>query len=1226
MSRTYEIQRKINTGGFVTIDTVVDLYSYDDDYDFDDGDTYTYRVRQTDPYTSGWSNESSVEFSVIESSCILETHASASGFRSDEYVTTIPKGRNATFVVAVGRTDGETWTDLSDYTLDISASLGDVSRIGTGNQGGDSVARQMSLVLAQDNESLWPLNKSSSFNMLGGSYSPLLYPAREIRLSIALQETDDEYTQMFGTTQSIGEVIGTGTGVEQTFSTYYSPIVPDTEVVYVDDVETDSYTIDYDSGEITTTLTGEISINYVYYQPIFAGYLGDSIQQNSDGSEIKLKARDFSKVLQNAYIMGSQEYGSEEGDLIEDVIQEILDDNLDNPPTLKVIGTPGGAVKPYNVEYTTVFEATQQLAAKIGWFLGYKWDWSSQQWRYTLMEPPRDKDFGTANYYITALDDVYDASLDINDVDVRNDITIEYRDEETGKRESVNVRDEDSINEFGLRQMLIGEADTSLINTEEEALAFATAALKDLKGLSATNKLIFPILPELDVFHGIILENPIQSEGVKFYAVESVRMTLKVGKNNAKSTLTTEAVCSGSVKGSHNKWLAMETRPGANERIKPEELYDRTSPRLPANLRASFDGRDAIFNWDQPTDSDYQSSRIELYVSDVLVRETYVNSNQYIYTYDNNVEDNTNPAPEVTMKLYHVDSAGQESSVGTVIAVNPAPPTPTGLSVTSTQSQLLISVNKPLVTDLDKVEYQIDDTSNFDNPTTYLDTSFTKSAIVRVEGTNYVRVRFIDDFDQPGSWKTESTEGVMLSMEDIVGGASFNISPSSNPSKTKAELAQLWDLDTSTGVTFSGSFSVTFDYPIEWFFDMVRFYVNEEADYTVEAYDFDEEEWITVITPKTCVANEWTVQRFDGNEMFATGRLRISFTCGTMTIYELKFWTVTLSDEILAQTMTLTGNMAIQNEDSSILIDTEKIMLRDSETGDYAYLSPEMLAFYKDGYEGVPMWYSKRIAHGITDDGGYVNLTTETGVPWDKKPKVLTAAAELASYDAAYSADTQSYKTEAYEVSKNGFYVSGKLMIVGNSDDFDIQTESSIATGDVYENQSATDSGRYYTVDSSYNNTTEIRAYVYCRASYFLGDNSPPGDYWNIYDDTLRIWISSMSWDLTFAYTNVDTDTTVIYDNWTGSRNSFYLGDNPGLEHSYYPLSFEILIEDLPEATYNCEWYGEVSLTTGASGDSGGKASIYAPMSSGHFAGTQIVNTGKVAWIAMEGGESDYAE
>lgn len=291
----------------------------------------------------------------------------------------------------------------------------------------------------------------------------------------------------------------------------------------------------------------------------FHGFLGDMIQVQENGRIVTCECRDLSKLLQDTYIESPQKYGSDQGIPAETVIQQIIDTNLGAGMVgLYCPESPGKAITEYNVEYLSVWDAIQNIAKQIGWFLGYRWNEDIGAFKLTLLEPPREKT--TPDHQLDHNDDIYVQDLDVSDRDIRNAVTVTYRNKDTGQRESVTVIDQQSIYAYRRRAMQIEEDNASLIDTEAEALTLANAALADLKGLSGTTRIEMPILPTMDLFSTIQVYNPRVSSTYDFYAVESLRETYDFGQ---RPRFRMEAICSGRVIGGHTKWLAMQTRPGS---------------------------------------------------------------------------------------------------------------------------------------------------------------------------------------------------------------------------------------------------------------------------------------------------------------------------------------------------------------------------------------------------------------------------------------------------------------------------------------------------------------------------------------------------------------------------------------------------------------------------------------------------------------------------------------
>jgi len=514
----------------------------------------------------------------------------------------------------VGRPDGVTWESLREYLASATVELGDISGIGTGQSGVDGVVRRASFTLRNDRagmpgDSFSPRDRDSAWNRFDvdgdgtPEYAPLLWPNREVILRVRI---DGPVGQ--GTTAVVDD-LGMADGATSAFALSARPVAEDSETVtfklpyrwtdYADktwaeltgrtwvDIKEEQelargvdYTIDYEAGTITFATTPEAGVFleaiYAYWATLFHGLLGDSIR--TSGPTVECDARDLAKRLQDTYILTPREYGSEAGTPAEDVIQQIIDDNLGaGEVTLyfpsgtasdprPVSESPGFMVTPYVVEYMSVWDAIQQVAAQFGWFLGYRWHPNTGRMQLILMEPPRNKDASTADFHFSWEDDIYTQDLEITDRDIRNIVTVTFRNSATGERESVTVQDDTSIAAYGPRAMQIEEGDASLIDTPEEAQRLANAALADLKDMTATTQLNLPLLPVLDVFSGIVVTDPRLSSTDDFYGVESVRHVLDFEARQFR----TEAVAAGRVIGGHHRWLQKQTRPGQAAPPSPE--------------------------------------------------------------------------------------------------------------------------------------------------------------------------------------------------------------------------------------------------------------------------------------------------------------------------------------------------------------------------------------------------------------------------------------------------------------------------------------------------------------------------------------------------------------------------------------------------------------------------------------------------------------------------------
>ena len=364
---------------------------------------------------------------------------------------------------------------------------------------------------------------------------------------------------------------------------------------------------------------------------------------------------------------------------------------------------------------------------------------------------------------------------------------------------------------------------------------------------------------------------------------------------------------------------------------------DTTPPEMPTGLAGTFSGLNAIFTWDPCQAEDFLRTRVEVWIGGVKKRTEYTADTSYVYTYEKNVEDNAgSPSPQVTLRIYHQDKWLNTSVAAEKVVINSAPPQPIGFAMGSSLSHVQMEVNDPSLADFDRVEFELGLQADYsDAQVVYSGASFTGiMAPVLGTGTHYGRVRFRDKLGQWGPYATGSTEARQITRGDMEG-AIFQIQATSDPVPSSGTLEQLWDMNTGTGPSFATAPTITFEYPMMWFFDLVRFYPSVNVNYYVQAWKEDTGTWVDVagsaVAKIAGIGGQWNVKRFDGNKMVATRKLRIVFDA-PLTLYELKFWTVTLADEILAQVLQLTSGMYIRNENGSLVIDTTKIEAKKAGT------------------------------------------------------------------------------------------------------------------------------------------------------------------------------------------------------------------------------------------------------------------------------------------------------
>lgn len=206
----------------------------------------------------------------------------------------------------------------------------------------------------------------------------------------------------------------------------------------------------------------------------------DEVDWASSESEIVIQARDIGAVILDTFIEEPGiEYGSDEGTPAEDVMQAVLDDwpTSVGSPALALAESPAFMILRYAQEQKGVLEAIRDIALQAGGDVRYRFDETTDAYALTFWRPDRvktvpDWTLGPDEYH--AVDE-----LKVSDADVRNVIEVKYVDDADASQR-VEVEDAASIALYERRWMGISEDEASQINTEDEALRMANAALSDL--------------------------------------------------------------------------------------------------------------------------------------------------------------------------------------------------------------------------------------------------------------------------------------------------------------------------------------------------------------------------------------------------------------------------------------------------------------------------------------------------------------------------------------------------------------------------------------------------------------------------------------------------------------------------------------------------------------------------------------------------------------------------
>jgi hypothetical protein len=232
----------------------------------------------------------------------------------------------------------------------------------------------------------------------------------------------------------------------------------------------------------------------------------DSVDWESD--PIRVECSDLGAWLMDTQIQEVAEYGDEDGETVESIIQAIIDATPSGviSPTLYVPDSPLAYRTTFEQQPAKVLEAAREVALGFGWDLRYRHD-ASHVSRLTLIDPGRDSTaidavIGPGEYHAVS-------RVGLNLADLRNAGRLYYLDND-GIEQFVDFEDEVSIAKYGRRWFQIPPQDG--IHTETEAQRLIDAIGHDLSGPGAELSI------ELLYFWPVQLYDryTIQADGIRF--------------------------------------------------------------------------------------------------------------------------------------------------------------------------------------------------------------------------------------------------------------------------------------------------------------------------------------------------------------------------------------------------------------------------------------------------------------------------------------------------------------------------------------------------------------------------------------------------------------------------------------------------------------------------------------------------------------------------------------
>ena len=283
----------------------------------------------------------------------------------------------------------------------------------------------------------------------------------------------------------------------------------------------------------------------------------------TDNQTVNITARDrLGAVLADRWVEEDTEYGTGGGRDLEDVIDDILGDWTDSPPTVITPVTPNWALTTYNQEVTDVLDAIGKLVDQIGWDFRPRWYPSSSAFRWHLTEPDRTATSGDETWTFEVRDIAGMSRAGVSLESIRNVIDIWYDGGSTGtdgapEPSKVTRQDASSIAAYGRRWMQVTEGSSSNIDSQAQAERMGDAILADLKdpSLDADVELALLFWPvEIGDFYKF------EPDGFRFGAAQYLAVTSYTHRIGA-GEYTTSLSLTGKPRGGRVRWLDMLAHP-----------------------------------------------------------------------------------------------------------------------------------------------------------------------------------------------------------------------------------------------------------------------------------------------------------------------------------------------------------------------------------------------------------------------------------------------------------------------------------------------------------------------------------------------------------------------------------------------------------------------------------------------------------------------------------------
>jgi hypothetical protein len=441
---------------------------------------------------------------------------------------TIPNIRTINLKVEISK-DGVLFEDVTRFVLDVQINYGNVNMVGTQSAGIDSGVSTATLILFNEkgfefNKDMISspmknfvndMNKIKIWTNITNQYQKWIYSLEGITSKTFDLPHENILNNQENTLLNFKIVKSGYTYTVDNYPEFFFNTDNSQYYIYEETTKPNIESLDTVTGTVVLDRfleENEIVLVEYYYNLedtgnilLFEGIIGDGYSVNDKGTETTLQARDKTKYMDIAFITNEVIYGNTNGAvLIENVIESLITDNeiddvIDFDDTTGSVNVPEStnfAINPYIPIKKSVLEATQELVNQIGWFLGYRFGNTLNTRELILYKPPIENE--TALYSFED-DEFLTSNISSNDADVRNYVEIIYQDV-NGDVKKYAKQNNNSINKYRKRPMILGLNTTTNIDTEEEAEILAESALNQLKEPNNTANFVFPFLPQAQLF------------------------------------------------------------------------------------------------------------------------------------------------------------------------------------------------------------------------------------------------------------------------------------------------------------------------------------------------------------------------------------------------------------------------------------------------------------------------------------------------------------------------------------------------------------------------------------------------------------------------------------------------------------------------------------------------------------------------------------------------------